>query len=105
MQSEKHSGSHEDQLELLNSSSDHLLDFINDVVDLKVLKDKGRTLEEEQINLKKITNGIIDSLLETENKNTNAIHRNIDEKIPNVLMGDTLSISQILNLWLEMVST
>ncbi|MDY8136821.1 response regulator [Aquimarina sp. 2201CG5-10] len=94
LQKEKLSSQQENQIKLINVSSDHLLDLINDVIHFNELEKGEVTFKKEKINLKILINNLIDSS-SFMRQNDNVIHRNIDEKIPVTLYGDVLRTSQV----------
>ena len=84
------------QIELIKSSSDILLVLINDILDLAKINEGKMTLVEEEFSPKDLIQDILASFqLRMEEKNLKVISR-FDKNIPQVLIGDSVRISQIL---------
>lgn len=88
--------SHEDDLKSLKFSADYLLALINDVLQMNKMESNLLKLENLSFNLKDLMNSIIKSFEFTRLQNKNAIHLEIDPKIPFNLIGDPVRLSQIL---------
>lgn len=82
------------QIELINLSSDYLLNLITDVIHLNDLENGELELKNEDFDLKILLNNLIDSSVMMKNSN-NLVHRKIDNAIPDNLKGDVLKVSQI----------
>ncbi len=94
LQKEKLTQEQINQIKLINISSDHLLNLINDVIHLNELENGELELKNEVFDLKTLLNNLIDSSIMMKNE-TNSIHREIDDQIPDILKGDVLKISQV----------
>ncbi len=88
--------SHEHDLKSLKFSADYLLALINDVLQMNKMESNLLKLENLSFNLKDLMNSIVKSFEFTRLQNKNAIHLEIDPKIPLNLIGDTVRLSQIL---------
>jgi len=84
----------ENQIKLINLSSDYLLKLINDVIHLNDLEKGELKLKKEHFDLKTLLNNLIDSSVLMKG-GSNKIHRTIDDNIPNKLNGDMLKTSQV----------
>ncbi|MEL6811637.1 MAG: response regulator [Bacteroidota bacterium] len=87
---------HRDDLKSLKFSADYLLALINDVLMLNKMDAKGVTLERTPFMLSKLLNNIKRSFAFSLEQNKNTIHLEMDEKVPDQLMGDSVRLSQIL---------
>ncbi len=90
------SDSHKTDLTSLKFSADYLLALINDVLMLSKMENNGIKLEKTTYNFKTLINNIIQSFSFSLEQNNNKIITNIDPKIPNILIGDSIRLSQIL---------
>ncbi len=88
--------SHENDLKSLKFSADYLLALINDVLQMNKMESKLLKLEKLSFNLKDLMHSIVKSFEFTRLQNKNAIHLEIDPKIPFNLIGDPVRLSQIL---------
>ncbi len=92
----------ETQLNYLNSlkfSGDYLLTFINEILEINRIESSAVQVEAINFNLKKLLVDIQNSQKEQAMKNNNRYEIEIDERIPNTLIGDPTKLSQIfLNL-------
>ncbi|WP_164914135.1 hybrid sensor histidine kinase/response regulator [Aquimarina sediminis] len=94
LQKEKLTSHQENQIKLINLSSDYLLGLITNVIQLNDLEKGELELKSEEFNLRVLLNNLINSSA-MMNKNNNKIHQEIDHKIPDKLKGDVLKTSQI----------
>lgn len=88
--------SHENDLKSLKFSADYLLALINDVLQMNKMESNLLKLENLSFNLKDLMLSIVKSFEFTRLQNKNAIHLEIDPKIPLNLIGDPVRLSQIL---------
>jgi len=88
--------SHENDLKSLKFSADYLLALINDVLQMNKMESNLLKLENLAFNLKDLMNSLVKSFEFTRLQNKNAIHLDIDPKIPLNLIGDPVRLSQIL---------
>ncbi|MFN6038032.1 MAG: ATP-binding protein, partial [Bacteroidota bacterium] len=78
-------------------STDHLVRMINELLDLSKLKSEKFELEINEFSLNDCLKNVASAFsLICENKNL-TFNFSYDKKIPNVLFGDSLRISQIIN--------
>lgn len=85
-------------LKLMNFSSNHLLNLINDIIDFNLNKTKNNTNKVYEIHsfeLEKIISNIFLSI-QIENPNNNQFHLEYDQKIPKKLIFDEKKISQVI---------
>ncbi|WP_103069846.1 response regulator [Aquimarina sediminis] len=94
LQKEKLTSHQENQIKLINLSSDYLLSLITDVIQLNDLEKGESKLRKEEFDLRVLLNNLIDSSL-IMNINNNKVHREIDSQIPSKIKGDVLKTSQI----------
>lgn len=88
----------EEQIEYLNSlkfSGNYLLTFINDILEVNRIESNNIPVEGIIFNLKKLLHDIQNSLKEVALENSNTFILQVDENIPNHLIGDTTKLSQI----------
>lgn len=88
-----------EQLRYLNAisqSADNLLIIINDILDIAKIEAGKMIIEKNPFELRKVLNGIKEMLLIKTNEKGILLHLEIDEKIPNVLLGDPTRLQQII---------
>jgi len=90
------SKTHKTDLKSLKFSADYLLALINDVLMLSKMENNGIKLEKIPYKLDTLLNSITNSFAFILEQNNNKIHINIDPKLPNALIGDSIRLSQIL---------
>ena len=86
------------QLHYLNSlkfSGNYLLTFINEILEINRIESNTVEIEYVDFNIKQLLNDIQNSLKEVASKNNNQFALEIDNNIPDVLIGDPTKISQI----------
>ena len=83
-------------LNSLKFSANHLLTLVNDILQFNKIEGQKIILENSVFNLTKEINTFLFSLQFLANKNNNEIICEIDRKIPNLIIGDRLRLSQIL---------
>ncbi|MBE16135.1 MAG: response regulator [Dokdonia sp.] len=93
---EKAIKTHQEDLQSLKFSADYLLALINDVLLLNKMDANGVRLEHTPFRLSTLTKSITRSFEFSLEQNKNTIHLEIDEQVPNKLVGDSVRISQIL---------
>ncbi|MGB0896486.1 MAG: ATP-binding protein [Flavobacteriaceae bacterium] len=83
-------------LKSLRFSGDYLLNFINDILDVNKIEAQKIELERIPFSLKKLATEV----LLTQNKaavdNNTKLHLNFEDNIPDMVLGDSLRMSQIL---------
>lgn len=83
----------------LKFSGNYLLTFINEILEINRIESNAIETENLNFNLKLLLSNIQNSLKELASINNNAFTLEIDENIPNFLIGDPTKLSQIfLNL-------
>ena len=85
-----------EDLKSLKFSADYLLALINDVLQMNKMESNLVHLENSNFNIKELFEGIVKSFETTRNLNHNKIELQIDENIPQVLIGDAMRLSQIM---------
>lgn len=93
---DKNLTNHRDDLKSLKFSADYLLALINDVLTLNKIDANGVKLEETSFSLSRLLNNIVRTFSFSLEQNKNKLHLEIDETIPDQLMGDSVRLSQIL---------
>jgi len=85
-----------DTLNALKFSSTHLLNLVNDILDVNKLRAGKLKLRNEEFNLHEILNGLRDSFsFNAKTKGINFLF-DIDTELPSCVIGDPLRISQVL---------
>lgn len=88
---------YKDEIGSLKFSADHLLDIINDLLDLSKLEDDNFELIEKPFNVKLLVEELVGSFQQNSLKNSNCkIICDVDSSMPNYVVGDSRRISQIL---------
>lgn len=88
--------SHREDLKSLKFSADYLLALINDVLMINKMDTNNVKLEQTPFKLNKLINEICRSFAFSLEQNNNKIHINVDGRIPNQLIGDSVRLSQIM---------
>jgi len=88
--------SHKEYLESLNFSGNHLLSLINNVLQLNKVESGMMTLEFLEFKPRILILDIVESLEYAIRHSNNKIQLDYDTNIPDVLVGDSLKLSQIL---------
>ncbi len=83
-------------LKLLKFSADHLLNLINDVLQITKMDSYEVKLHDTNVNIKNLVKNIKSSMEYQLGKNQNEFHLNFDETIPNMVIGDSVRLSQII---------
>lgn len=86
-----------DNLQTLQQSSQNLLNIINDILDYNKLISGNIALEKTDFNLNNILSGIKNSMINLAKIKDINFEINIDDEIPEVLIGDSTRLLQILN--------
>lgn len=87
------------QVEDLNSlkfSADYLLALINDVLQMNKIESDLVQLENIPFRVKDLMNSIIKSFEFTRKQNNNEIVLEIDDDVPQVMVGDSVRLSQVI---------
>lgn len=81
----------------LKFSADHLLDIINDLLDLSKLEDESFSLINKRFNIRLLAEDLISSLEQNTLKNSECeLLIEIAPSVPNYVIGDSRRISQVL---------
>ncbi|WP_343912978.1 ATP-binding protein [Aquimarina litoralis] len=105
-------------IKLMKFSADHLLNLINDVLQVTKMESYEITLDKTSYNIKGLADDIKNSFEYQADKNGNTLHLNFDENIPHHLIGDQVRLSQIFinlisnankftkngNIWLNFIN-
>ncbi len=83
-------------LESLQFSGNYLTNFINDILEINKIDSRKAEIENINFNLKLLLENIQNSLKELASTNNNNLKLEIDETIPNYIIGDPTKLSQIL---------
>ena len=83
-------------LESLQFSGNYLTNFINDILEINKIDSSKAEIENINFNLKLLLENIQNSLKELASSNNNDFNLEIDEDIPNYIIGDPTKLSQIL---------
>lgn len=86
----------EQYLKSLKFSGEHLLAIINNILQMNKMEASKMKIIEENVDIRKSVKNVITSVSFLVKENRNVIDVNIDEQIPDQLLGDSLKISQIL---------
>jgi PAS domain S-box-containing protein len=84
------------QLEAIKTSGDILLVIINDILDIAKIESGKMNLEETPLQLKDLSQLILDTFAVKINEKQLNIHFEVDSNLPSNLLGDSVRISQIL---------
>ena len=85
-----------DYLSSLKFSGDYLTKFINEILEINKIESHHVEVEQTTFNLKQLLLGIKNSLKELAIANSNNLILDIDEAIPDYLIGDPTKLSQII---------
>ncbi|KAB8153113.1 response regulator [Kordia sp. TARA_039_SRF] len=102
----------------LKFSSTYLLSLINNVLQINKIESQGIKLESIPFNVRNLVNEVVNSFSFAASQNKNKVHQEIDSKIPAILLGDSVRLSQILmnlignaikftekgNIWIRLTS-
>ncbi|RZS92026.1 ATP-binding protein [Aquimarina brevivitae] len=105
-------------IKLMKFSANHLLNLINDVLQVSKMESYEIKLDESSLNLKTLAYNIKDSFQYQAEENGNTLNLNIDPDIPTNLIGDSIRLSQIFinlignankftkngNIWLNFIN-
>jgi signal transduction histidine kinase len=88
----------ENQLHYLNSlkfSGNYLLTFINEILEINRIESNNIEIEYIDFNIKQLLLDIKNSMTEIASNNSNRFILEIDENVPEMLLGDPTKLSQI----------
>jgi len=82
-------------LKLMKFSADHLLNLVNDVLQVTKMESYEITLDESPYQIRNLADDIKNSFEYQTEQNGNTLHVNFDSEVPKVLIGDPVRLSQI----------
>jgi signal transduction histidine kinase len=86
-----------EEVDLLKYSAENLLSLVNNILDFSKLKAGKLEIKQKPFELKKLFDSICKSTHFLANKNNNDCVLEVDENLPQVVVGDELILSQILH--------
>ena len=86
-----------EQLEILDFSAKTLLSLINDILDFSKIESGRIEFEGLSFNLEHLLNGVLESFRFTAEKKDVSLYLDLEEKIPQTIVGDPNRLTQILN--------
>jgi len=86
----------EEMVNLLLEAGENLLELVNNVLDLSKIESKAMDLDEAAFELHHVIESALDMVSRTATENHVYLTYEIDQAIPETLIGDTLRIRQIL---------
>ena len=88
---------YEAEISSLRFSADHLLEIINDLLDISKLEDDSFKLMNKSFNIKLLVEELIMSFDQNSFKNSKCrLIYDVDSSVPNYIIGDSRRISQVL---------
>lgn len=96
LKEDKNLSAYEEDLDALKFSADYLLALINDVLLLSKMDADAIKLSEVPYDLDVLIKNMLRTFESSLKENGNKLHLDIDEKLPNKLVGDPVRLSQIL---------
>lgn len=94
--SSKLDGMQKEQLSMVQRSTDHLLHVINEILDLSKLQSEKLQLEKEGFEIRETVNEAIAILKPLASQKRLETIVNVDDSVPNVLIGDAYRLRQML---------
>lgn len=86
-----------EQLEILDFSAKTLLSLINDVLDFSKIESGKIEFEEVDFDIMYLLKGILESFRFNAEKKDITLSLHIDDQVPEILLGDSARLTQILN--------
>ncbi len=86
----------DEQLARIDAASRHLLNLINGVLDLSKIEAGKLTLDVAAFSLRQVVHNLVSMQSERAAEKRLALHTDIDERIPDALLGDALRLQQAL---------
>lgn len=80
----------------INDASTHLLGVINDILDMSKIEAHKLELVNEKFNFRKAINNILEVMQYKTNEKNQVLKSNIDDRIPQSLIGDAQRLSQVI---------
>lgn len=84
-----------EHLKSLKFSGEYLLNFINDILQINKIEANKLSVQNIPFHLEETVTDVVSSLNNTAKENNNKLIVNIDNTIPNQLIGDPIKLSQI----------
>ncbi|GGX15347.1 tetratricopeptide repeat-containing hybrid sensor histidine kinase/response regulator [Aquimarina muelleri] len=84
-------------LESLKFAGNHLISLINNILQNNKIEKKELKINSQSFNLKEIINNTLSAFEYYANKSNNKLHIDFDNSIPEILYGDVIKLSQVLN--------
>lgn len=81
---------------ILRSSSENLLNLVNEILDFSKIEAGKLSLEERSFDLRQLVNGILSSLRVKADEKGIILETYVDELVPAVLLGDPIKVAQVL---------
>jgi len=91
-----HFKSHKEELSSLQFSASHLLDIINDLLDISKLENDTFELQNRPFNLRNLVKEIVNSVDHYAADQKSTVHLEVSPSVPNYLIGDSRRLSQVL---------
>lgn len=88
--SEKHK-----KLKIIKDSGDSLLTIINDILDFSKIENHKLLIEAVPLNIRDLFNQVVELFYEKAQENNILIKIEIDDKLPDTILGDTVRVKQI----------
>lgn len=86
----------EQYMEAIKTSGENLLVIINDILDISKIKSKKIIFEQIEFSLSMLINTLLDLLIPKMSGKNIQIHKDINKKVPDCLIGDPARLNQIL---------
>jgi len=86
-----------EQIQILDFSAKTLLALINDILDFSKIESGKIEFEEIEFNINQLINGIIESFRFNAEKKDIELKAEIGDEVPEILVGDSARLTQILN--------
>ena len=96
LQEDHHLEEQEENLSVLKFSAENLMNLINDVLDFTKIETGNIELESAEVNLRELIDGITKSMQFRVSDKSIYLKGNVDEAVPDIVMGDRTRICQIL---------
>lgn len=87
----------EENVNNLFFSANHLLQLVNDILDLNKIESEKLELVESEVSLKQLSENILNQFMLLADSKNIELKSKIDEQLPSRIMADPVRLSQILN--------
>jgi len=88
--------SQKEKLDILKFSADNLMRLINDVLDFTKIETGNVELENADVDLRKLVDGVVNSMQYKASEKNIGIKQDIDKEVPELVIGDSARLVQIL---------